>query len=273
MKTTIIGYGTLMAIIFAIFLGVGFVSAQEEITLGDEGAAQVVLEEVTFDEVVLSGEVPTLYIETEETEEIDNSLVYDEEVFSEEEAIDILENSAEISEAEMDTLVIVGDVVVMNDEFVVLELDNGSYIKVPASKSKSGQRRRTGSFITLNNAQPGQTLTIAPQSTTSVSGQNALYNPTNQMVSLMSKGTTSSHQIKPTTLVVTNGEAGQVADLEAITDDSLVTIMTDENGEVVAITILDDIQNGGKKTWIAILAVIIVLSGLIMWTQKGKKNA
>ena len=250
------------ALLIALFVGVGFVSGQgeEEVIIEADVTAEVVeTEELMEEGIVVSGE-DTI---------IEEELAYNQESFTEEEAQGIFDNAEEINEEMMGDEIVIGEVVITSDEFIVLEIEDGTYKKVSTSSHKSGQRKRTGAFISLSKAQAGNVLTIVPSASTTVSAQGAGYVATTNMLTLKNK---PAYALASGTSVILNGEEGGLSDLEVIGDDSLVTVITDENGDVIAVTILDEVEaKGNKKAWPWILAAIVVLGGVILITRKNQE--
>jgi len=270
MNTTSFGYVSAFIMIATFFVGAGFASAQEigETTIVTEVTTEVIAEEiaeqVVEEEIIVDTEAEVIM------EEENDTLSYDEEVFTEEEAQDIFDNAEEINAEGMTEELVVGEVVVTDDAFIVLELEDGSFAKVAKTSSKSGQRKRTGAFIGLNKAQVGNVLTITPNDSVTSSAQGAGYVAATNTLTLKNK---PAYVLTPGTSVVLNGEEGDLSDLEVIGEESLVTVITDENGDVIAVTILDEVEaEGNKKAWPWILAVIVLLGGIMLMTLKNEEG-
>ncbi len=251
----------ILALALMLTLGIASVSfAQEDVNLEAVTETEITLSELVSDEVAielgLDGEVG-----------ISNELTL-------EEAVEIIVDAEEVSDDE----VITGDIVITTDEYVVIETEPGEYVKVPVTAKKGGQRKRTGAFIALSATQPGHTLTIVPEtsSTTKVTGATfANGNITNA-------STNQSYKVSSSTKVVVNGEESSQSELNDIDENDQVTVVTDDEGEVIAITVIEgaEVQEGitpaeteneeDKKTpWGWIIAVLAVV-GIIVITRRSK---
>jgi len=222
----------------ATFTSVAF--AQEDITIQTTSVTEIDLGEgveASSDDIIVEVE-ETIEITSEdlEEEEVGLDFVLDEEASFDddltlEEVVLIIADAPESSEDE----VTIGDVVVVTDEFVIIESKANEYVKVPITTKRKAQRRQTGAFINLSDATTSYALTIIPETSTYVSVNNVSYADG----VLSDSSGSQSYPLNASTKVIKNGQEISQSDLESIDENQEVSIIVDEEGQVIAITIID----------------------------------
>ena len=222
----------------ATFTSVAF--AQEDITIQTTSVTEIDLGEgveASSDDIIVEVE-ETIEITSEdlEEEEVGLDFVLDEEASFDddltlEEVVLIIADAPESSEDE----VTIGDVVVVTDEFVIIESKTNEYVKVPITTKRKAQRRQTGAFINLSDATTSYALTIIPETSTYVSVNNVSYADG----VLSDSSGSQSYQLNASTKVIKNGQEISQSDLESIDENQEVSIIIDDEGQIIAVTIID----------------------------------
>jgi len=222
----------------ATFTSVAF--AQEDITVETTSVTEIDLGEgveASSDDIIVEVE-ETIEITSEdlEEEEVGLDFVLDEEASFDddltlEEVVLIIADAPESSEDE----VTIGDVVVVTDEFVIIESKTNEYVKVPITTKRKAQRRQTGAFINLSDATTSYALTIIPETSTYVSVNNVSYADG----VLSDSSGSQSYQLNASTKVIKNGQEISQSDLESIDENQEVSIIIDDEGQIIAVTIID----------------------------------
>jgi|GEM_PF-5325039 len=222
----------------ATFTSVAF--AQEDITIQTTSVTEIDLGEgveASSDDIIVEVE-ETIEITSEdlEEEEVGLDFVLDEEASFDddltlEEVVLIIADAPESSEDE----VTIGDVVVVTDEFVIIESKTNEYVKVPITTKRKAQRRQTGAFINLSDATTSYALTIIPETSTYVSVNNVSYADG----VLSDSSGSQSYQLNASTKVIKNGQEISQSDIKSIDENQEVSIILDDEGQLIAITIID----------------------------------
>ena len=242
------------------------ITNESEFNLDSSEAPNDVLPEASIEDIV--SEEVALELGLDGQVAISNDLTL-------EEAIEIIIDADEAGENE----IIMGDVVITTDEYVVIQTVIGEYIKIPVTSKKGGQRKRTGAFIALSAARPGHTLTIVPEASSNTKVLGATY----INGSVTNASGTNSYKVSSSTKVIINGEESSQSELNNIEESDNVTVVTDSEGEVIAITIIEEAdaqeeevdsmvsetEEEKKTPWGWIVGIIAVL-GIVVATRRSK---
>lgn len=189
---------------------------------------------------------------TEETIEYSEDLGY-------EEALEIINQAEKPTEEELAEEIYAGEVVVTTEDFIVLETEEDQYVKIPVTHKNGGQRRRTGNFIKLSSAEPNYVLTVVPEE----SNQIIITKPVYSNGTISNKSGTKNYTLNSETKVIRNGNISLRSELESLKDGSTVTVITDKEGEVVAVSINESPKETPETTtsnrWVWITGAIIAL--------------
>lgn len=229
---------------------------------------------LTEEETELNGEEEMVLEEEVMMDEGSDEVVVEDELTAEEEAA-IIEESVEATVEEIETEVLTGEVVLVTEESVFIENEDGDVVEVSLANFTQAQNHSNGSVVTSSSIKRGDTISVVPTTGSTLAGRGAQY--VEGIILLRALDAEQQFTVLPTTKVIKNGQVVAQSELDTITEDTLVTVVIDENGDLLAVTLTDESvemekEKSGAAIWI-ILGVVIVLLAAFGRKNKGTEEA
>jgi hypothetical protein len=242
-----------MFLVLVLFVVGGvYVNAQEE-----DGTST---EEMVDEESDGSSDIEVITEESEEGNQNEGDVVNEEtEELTEEEIEEILEET-EVLEDEVieDIQDLEGEVVGVTDDEVIIKTEDGEVIVV---STETYENKRSGGSSSRRKAKVGETIETV--SVIVVEKNNDNWKITTN------KGVFTIPMNTPVTL---NGNMVSVNDIEKLEETAEITVVTDENDNVVAIDIIGDLDKTSNTVLIgSIIAVIVVLLLAFIFRKKEEE--
>lgn len=195
----------------------------------------------------------------------------------------VLENATEITDESEG--IFFGEVVAVDNEFILIQQSDNSYIKIPQQSSNSGQRKRTGLVEAVKNLKAGQSVVLLPSNPVLTTGIASDVTATSLNINLP-QGKKSFAINSSTPVIVNNSRLTTTSELASMNfENNIVSVVEDENGEVYAITVISDenvsegdlenlekglVQKSGKNNLrnIIIGAIILLIVALFIKRRK-----
>lgn len=186
-----------------------------------------------------------------------------------------IENAEEITAEDIEEELIVGEVVAVTDEFIVLENENGELVKVSLTLANQAQRRRGAAVVSLTQLTFGNRVALLPANGEAIVGTSPTVVEDTVVIQTASGAVTLP--LDGDFKIVAGGDEYDASVLLELDADDSVTVVTDENGEVLGIhitgedTLATDTTETDEETdsgfpwgWVLLIVVVLVVLGLMM---------
>lgn len=230
----------------------------------DEAGEAVEGEVVTDGEEPVADEATPMDETVEEGAPAEADVVFVEDL-TETEALQIVEEAVEITEEEAIEELLTGEVLVTTETYVVIETAAGEVLKVRKRPTFQIIGRRMIGPRAATTAMPGQMITFVPQNVMSTSKTGASFDGSTLVLG------EDSFNLSDETVVVEGVNLEGLEGLESLEESTLVTVVTDESGEVVLVTLSEGDVTEKNNTTVLIVIVAILVFMIAKMLMKKKK--